>query len=133
MQNTQPNKARARHVAREKLRQERDWGCGWGLYWPPPARPAAHPSSNTRPRASNSADVAVGHRRHAPTGILNRAPMPSPGSHRHPDIRTGARGMAAASTRRHPAHHASNTHPPASSSADALTWPSATVATCQPE
>eukprot|EP00962_Isochrysis_galbana_P046161 scaffold18456_cov124-Isochrysis_galbana.AAC.10 len=73
---------------------------------------------NTRPCAPSSADVGIGHRRHAPAGIIIRAPMPSPGSHRHPDVRAGAGGVAAASTRRHPAHHASNTLPPASSSAD---------------
>eukprot|EP00962_Isochrysis_galbana_P015225 scaffold4366_cov144-Isochrysis_galbana.AAC.1 len=38
--------------------------------------------------------------------------MPSPSSHRHPDVRAGAGGVAAASTRRHPPHHASNTRPP---------------------
>eukprot|EP00962_Isochrysis_galbana_P046240 scaffold18539_cov99-Isochrysis_galbana.AAC.1 len=39
-----------------------------------------------RPRASNSADVAIGHRRPAPAGISNRAPMPpsSPPAPRHP-------------------------------------------------
>eukprot|EP00962_Isochrysis_galbana_P027474 scaffold8631_cov108-Isochrysis_galbana.AAC.14 len=100
---------------------EAERGKGLGV-WLGPLLAATRAASrsprleNTRPRASNSADVAIGHRRHAPAGILNRAPMPSPGSHQHPDVRAGARGVAAASTRRHPAHHASNTRPLASSS-----------------
>eukprot|EP00962_Isochrysis_galbana_P038404 scaffold13629_cov101-Isochrysis_galbana.AAC.10 len=60
--------------------------------------------------------------------------MSSPGSHRHPDVQSGSRGVAAAFTRRHPrgqpltATRIRAPPPPA-----APTWPSATVATRQPE
>eukprot|EP00962_Isochrysis_galbana_P035967 scaffold12361_cov113-Isochrysis_galbana.AAC.2 len=96
-------------------------------------RRPAHHASNTRTPTSSSADVAIGHRRHAPAGI-KRAPMPPPGSHRHPDVHPGSGGVAAAFTRRHPRGQPLTTPrirappPPA-----APTWPSATVATRQSE
>eukprot|EP00962_Isochrysis_galbana_P019415 scaffold5661_cov118-Isochrysis_galbana.AAC.4 len=100
--------------------------------------PAATPLTTPRtrapsPLAPSSADVAIGNRRHAPAGI-KRAPMPSPGSHRHVDVHPGSGRVAAASTRRHPRGQPLTTPrirappPPA-----APTWPSATVATRQPE
>eukprot|EP00962_Isochrysis_galbana_P039217 scaffold14030_cov121-Isochrysis_galbana.AAC.2 len=60
--------------------------------------------------------------------------MPSPGSHRHVDVHPGSGRVAAASTRRHPRGQPLTTPrirappPPA-----APTWPSATVATRQPD
>eukprot|EP00962_Isochrysis_galbana_P018402 scaffold5311_cov120-Isochrysis_galbana.AAC.11 len=93
----------------------------------------AHHASNTRPLASSSADVAIGNRRHAPAG-MKRAPMPSPGSHRHVDVHPGPGRVAAASTRRYPRGQPLTTPrirappPPAGP-----TWASATVATRQPE
>eukprot|EP00962_Isochrysis_galbana_P008760 scaffold2441_cov121-Isochrysis_galbana.AAC.2 len=96
-------------------------------------RHPAHHASNTRPLASSSADVAIGNHRHAPAGI-KRAPMPSPGSHRHVDVHPGSGRVAAASTRRHPRGQPLTTpriHAPPPPAAP--TWPSATVATRQPE
>eukprot|EP00962_Isochrysis_galbana_P033021 scaffold10975_cov105-Isochrysis_galbana.AAC.1 len=52
--------------------------------------PAATPLTTPRtrappPPAALTFDVAIGHRRNAQAGI-NRAPMPSPSSHRYPDV-----------------------------------------------
>eukprot|EP00962_Isochrysis_galbana_P038403 scaffold13629_cov101-Isochrysis_galbana.AAC.9 len=103
MNDTQPNKARERH--------------GRGVWLGPTGRHLrGQPLTTPRIRAPAPPTTptwlsATVDRRHAPARIINRAPMPSPGSHRHPDVRAGAWGVAAAFTRRHPAHHASNTPP----------------------
>eukprot|EP00962_Isochrysis_galbana_P015513 scaffold4450_cov113-Isochrysis_galbana.AAC.6 len=118
MKNTQPNKARARHAACGKGEAERGKGLG---VWLGPLLAATRAASRS-PRLEYAPPRLQqrrrGYRPPSPraAGKSNRAPMPSPGSHRHPDVHAGARGVAAASTRRHPAHYASNTRPLASSS-----------------
>eukprot|EP00962_Isochrysis_galbana_P004942 scaffold1363_cov144-Isochrysis_galbana.AAC.3 len=133
LHSTARTKARVGHVATEKLRDERGSGCGWGLYWPPPARPAAPHASKSRHPASSSADVAIGNLRRAPADI-NRAPVPSTGSPRHAGLRPGAGNVAPAATRRHPRGQPLPTPPNRTSPPrTAPTWPSATFAARQLE
>eukprot|EP00962_Isochrysis_galbana_P047796 scaffold19708_cov139-Isochrysis_galbana.AAC.2 len=108
-------------------------GVAGALYWPPPARPAAPHASKSRHPASSSADVAIGNLHRAPADI-NRAPVPSTSSPRHPSLRPGAGGVAPAAIRRHPRGQPlptppNRTPPPGA----APTWPSATFATRQLE